>query len=104
MLGQLGQTVRAHHPRRELQARRQGLTDFQRRLNDLAAHAAEKKREQFARVEAALRLLGPEATLRRGYSVTLNAQGEIIRSVRAVKAGQRIRTRVSDGEFDATAD
>jgi len=48
-----------------------------------------------------LRVLGPEATLRRGYSITMNERGQIIRTSTAVRAKMRIRTRVSDGEFSS---
>jgi exodeoxyribonuclease VII large subunit len=48
-----------------------------------------------------LRVLGPDATLRRGYSITTNEQGEIIRAITAVRTKMKIRTRVSDGEFSS---
>ena len=40
-----------------------------------------------------------EQTLRRGYSITLNERGKIIRTTAAVRPKMKIRTRVSDGEF-----
>jgi len=44
-------------------------------------------------------VLGPEATLGRGYSITMNERGKIIRTIAAVRPKMKIRTRVSDGEF-----
>jgi len=41
--------------------------------------------------------LGPKATLRRGYRMTLDAAGNLVRSVTQVKRGDRIHTRVTDG-------
>jgi len=52
-----------------------------------------------APVEGILRVLGPEATLRRGYSITMNERGKIIPTIAAVRPKMKIRTRVSDGEF-----
>ena len=49
-----------------------------------------------------LRVLGPEATLRRGYSITRTERGELIRSVADVRGKMKIKTRVSDGEFEST--
>jgi len=49
-------------------------------------------------------VLGPEATLRRGYSITRNERGQVIRSVAAVRTKMKIRTRVADGEFESTVD
>jgi exodeoxyribonuclease VII large subunit len=59
----------------------------------------ENARHRFNRIEGILRVLGPDATLRRGYSITMNDRGEIIRTSAVVKPKMRIRTRVSDGEF-----
>jgi exonuclease VII large subunit len=48
-----------------------------------------------------LSVLGPDATLRRGYSITTDERGTIIRTIRAVRSQMKIRTRVSDGEFSS---
>jgi exodeoxyribonuclease VII large subunit len=50
-------------------------------------------------VEGILRVLGPEATLRRGYSITTDATGNVIQTITAVRRGSRIKTRVADGTF-----
>jgi len=50
-------------------------------------------------MEGTLRVLGPDATLRRGYSITMNERGKIIRTIAAVRPKMKIRTHVSDGEF-----
>ena len=49
--------------------------------------------------ETFLRVLGPDATLHRGYSITTDDRGEVIRTVAAIRPRMKIRTRVSDGEF-----
>ena len=50
-------------------------------------------------MEGILRVLGPDATLRCGYSITMNERGTIIRTIAAVRPNMKIRTRVSNGEF-----
>jgi exonuclease VII large subunit len=50
-------------------------------------------------MQGILRLLGPAATLRRGYSITMNERGKIIRTIAGVRPKMKIRTRISDGEF-----
>lgn len=47
-----------------------------------------------------IELLSPEATLKRGYSIT-RINGKALRSVRDIRAGERISTQIADGEFDA---
>jgi len=54
-------------------------------------------RKHFERAEKILAVLGPDATLRRGYSLTLDTTGNLVRSVAQVKRGDRIHTRVTDG-------
>ena len=51
-----------------------------------------------------LRVLGPTGTLARGYSITTNAAGEVVRSAAEVAAGHRLITRLSDGEVRSTVD
>jgi exodeoxyribonuclease VII large subunit len=48
-----------------------------------------------------LRLLGPRQTLERGYSITLNAKGGVVQSVRTLKADDPIQTMLADGEVNS---
>ena len=66
-----------------------------------AAVRVEFQRRALA-VESAARsldLVGPHSVLRRGYSVTLKADGSVVRSAADVGAGDSIRTRLADGSF-----
>jgi len=62
----------------------------------------ENARHRFRETEGILRVLGPEATLRRGYSITTDERGALVRTVASVRPEMKIRTRVSDGEFGST--
>lgn len=95
--------LQARSPVRELMMRRNHFADLHRRLVACPAHLIENARHRFSRIEGILRVLGPDATLRRGYSITMNDRGEIIRTATVVKPKMRIRTRVSDGEFGSEA-
>jgi exodeoxyribonuclease VII large subunit len=68
-------------------------------LHHHVAHKIDNCRQQLRRFEAVLRVLGPEATLGRGYSITTDDRGELIRTVASVRPRMKIRIRVSDGEF-----
>ena len=94
-------TLQARSPVRELMLRRNRFGDLRRRFVELPKRTMENARHRFQRVEGILRVLGPDATLRRGYSITKNEQGKLIRSVTAVRPKMKIRTRVSDGEFES---
>jgi exodeoxyribonuclease VII large subunit len=97
----LAQKVQAHNPARELAARRDRVRALQQRFAVLPARQIENARQSFRRVEGILRVLGPEATLLRGYSITTSEEGAVIKSAAQVAPGQRIKTRVADGTFDA---
>jgi exodeoxyribonuclease VII large subunit len=95
--------LQARSPVRELMLRRNRFGDLQRRLRELPKHNLELAQHRFDRIAGILRVLGPEATLRRGYSITRNERGELVRSVASVKPKMKIKTRLADGEFDSTA-
>jgi exodeoxyribonuclease VII large subunit len=91
--------LQARSPARELMMRRNRLVDLHRRLVASPGRLLESARHRFRHMEGILRVLGPDATLRRGYSITTNESGKIIRTIAAIRPKMKIRTRVSNGEF-----
>jgi len=91
--------LQARSPARELMMRRNRFADLHRRLVACPPRLVENAMHRFQRIEGILRVLGPDATLRRGYSITMNERGQIIRKTAEVRSNMKIRTRVSDGEF-----
>ncbi len=49
--------------------------------------------------ERSLELVGPSSVLQRGYSMTLRADGSVVRSAGSVRPGEAIQTRLMDGSF-----
>jgi exodeoxyribonuclease VII large subunit len=94
--------LKAHNPAREVTVRRQQLTETQRRLIERVRLYLTNSKQHWEQVSALLRVLGPEGTLQRGYSITRNENGEVIRSVALLRPKTKIRTRVNDGEFEST--
>jgi exodeoxyribonuclease VII large subunit len=95
----IARALQARSPARELLMRRNRFVDLHRRFVASPLRAVENAKQRFAQIEGILRVLGPDATLRRGYSITTDDRGEVIRTVAAIHPRMRIRTRVSDGEF-----
>jgi exodeoxyribonuclease VII large subunit len=94
--------IRAFQPRKlsgELMMRRNHFADLHRRLVACPARLLENAKHRFSRIQGILRVLGPDATLRRGYSITMDDHGHIVRTTAVVRPKMKIRTRVSDGEF-----
>jgi len=56
--------------------------------------------ERVDKAEARLRLLSPENVLKRGYSITLDADsGKVLRDAAQVKAGAKLRSKLAKGEL-----
>ena len=102
-LAHITAALQARNPARELMMRRNRFIDLHRRLIACPGRLLESARHRFQRIEGILRVLGPDATLRRGYSITMNERGKIIRTIAAVRPKMKIRTRVSDGEVGSEA-
>jgi exodeoxyribonuclease VII large subunit len=95
----IARALQARSPARELVARRNRFAELYRRLIACPGPLLENATHRFQRMEGLLRVLGPDATLHRGYSITMNDRGQIIRTTATITSKMKIRTRVSDGEF-----
>jgi exodeoxyribonuclease VII large subunit len=93
--------LRRHDPTHEIELRRQRFADLARRLISSGPASARAIRHRFEQAEKILAVLGPDATLRRGYSITMDASGNVIRSVASVKQGMYIRTQLAEGLMDS---
>lgn len=82
-------------------ARRLGET--RARLALLTTHCLQRHGDRCQALGAVLRSLGPQAVLERGFSLTFGADGRPLRSVAAVRPGDRLTTRLADGEVVSTA-
>lgn len=51
---------------------------------------------------ASLDALSPLSVLRRGFSITENERGEILREARAAKIGDKLKIRLANGKLEAT--
>jgi exodeoxyribonuclease VII large subunit len=89
-----------HHEPRQMLARTQerlavGTTRLERSLERTLRRWAAR----LDALDARLRSLSPLAVLERGYALAMNADGHVIRSAHQVARGDRVRTRLHDGEF-----
>jgi exodeoxyribonuclease VII large subunit len=95
--------LQSHNPARELALRRERLTSLAGRLAALPPRGLQQAQQRFQQLQSVLRVLGPEATLQRGYSITTAADGQVISSTAQVAAGLRLQTQVADGSFESEA-
>ncbi len=81
---------------------RQYLDTVVHNLETAYKTAVSKKQQAVAEAAARLDGLSPLGTLKRGYSVTKDKNGKVIKSISQLEKGEIISVRVSDGEFDAS--
>jgi exodeoxyribonuclease VII large subunit len=95
----LASRLRQVRPKELLKQRSDLLKTTEKRLRELARVQFKNCKTSLAATESRLRLLGPEQVLARGYSITMDAAtGKVLRDAALVKAGQRLRTRLKQGE------
>jgi exodeoxyribonuclease VII large subunit len=97
----LGGRLARVHPRERLALRAQRLDELEGRLGRaFGRHLADAR----ARLASAARTLGavsPLATLERGYSILLNAEGRLVRAASEVAPGDAVAARTGRGTIHA---
>src|SRR5512134_2162749 len=89
------------HPRERLRAHGELLAQLAARLSSASARRLDRFDAQLARLKASLASLGPAAVLERGYSLTRNAQGEVVRDAARVQPGERLTTTLAKGWIES---
>ncbi len=89
--------VRLHRPDQRVKISRQQLESASQRLQAGFRQCLLERQYRLQRAGDMLRLLAPQTTLDRGFSITTLADGTLIQSVGQLVPGQEIRTRLSDG-------
>jgi exodeoxyribonuclease VII large subunit len=92
----------AFRPDRLFDMKRRELSSLEGRLKQAVFTELTQNRNRVAEYGKMIRLLGPQQTLERGYSITLDGNGEVVRSIRSVRPGDKLLTRLLDGEIGST--
>jgi exodeoxyribonuclease VII large subunit len=79
----------------------QRLDEIIRQMINYSDSLFREKKTAFQAAVSHLEALSPLGVLARGYSLTLNEKGHAIRSIKEVKAGVMLKTRVSDGTVES---
>jgi exodeoxyribonuclease VII large subunit len=97
-------TLRQHRPDQVLALHRARLAMWRARLAERAPRLLAARRQRLEKASAMLRLLSPQATLERGYSITATEGGKAILSAAAVEPGAKLVTTLRDGALRSTVD
>ena len=89
------------HPAARLRSYQQLVTQLNARLAFAFSHKVHRCQARLAELGATLVSLDPAAVLGRGYSITYDASGAVIRNSSSVSAGERITTQLAQGRIDS---
>ena len=85
--------------RRTTRDRRIALLARERDVATHAQHHLERAAMRLARSEAVVRALDPRRVLERGYSITRDTDGRVVRTSDAVAAGALVETELAGGRI-----
>lgn len=91
----------ANHPAKMMDRRAERLAAMKLQLARASEVALKQSKDKLQSLNSLIRTLGPEATFSRGFSVTTNSDGKIIKDVSDVKKGDKLTTKLAHGEVDS---
>ena len=83
-----------------LQNRRLDVDRLSERLNAAEKHLLLTKRQEYIRLVSSLEAMSPLKVLSRGFSVTTDQNGAILRNAKAVAPGDSVHIRLEHGALD----
>ena len=85
-----------------LDQRRKALEMLKNRLTAAQQNAVSRKKQRYIAAVSKLDAMSPLKVLTRGYAMAQKGDGNVVRSVHQVEAGERITVSLSDGQLSAT--
>lgn len=98
-LAQLSARLQRIAPQRQLDQRRQRLTDRTERLHRRLAYYINHLRQQSNGASAQLQILNPRSILSRGYSIVQQSTGNIVTDPAMTTAGEELIVRAAGGSY-----
>ena len=103
-ISDLGNRVSMCHPAKQLETVLGQFKILDNRLQNAAQSLINQSNERCEKAAVAIKTLGPESVLDRGFSLTHSKDGKLITSTKNVNSGDKLETRVSDGTINTTVD
>ena len=100
-LQELERRLQVRSPAHTLQQLDIGLETNLQRLGRATLQRLARHQAQLAQLARSLDGVSPLNTLQRGYSISFDAKGQVIRSLRAVQVGDTLTTRLADGSINS---
>jgi exodeoxyribonuclease VII large subunit len=103
-IARLARSLFALSPKQQLQRTRSDLERMRHALVLSMKQQLRSGESRLANLGRNLHTVSPLSTLARGYSIIYDASGEVLRSISAVKPGDKINSRLHDGFIEAIVD
>jgi exodeoxyribonuclease VII large subunit len=100
-LQELERRLQVRSPAHTLQQLDIGLETTLQRLHRATLQRLARHQAQLAQLARSLDGVSPLNTLQRGYSISFDAKGQVIRSIGAVQVGDTLTTRLADGSINS---
>lgn len=88
-------------PEQLLNVSRRTVDEIELRMGQVVNRYLERRESEIAVFAGRLHAISPLSVLARGYSVTENEQGEIVKSVKELAVGEKIKTRLGSGRVES---
>ncbi|MGS2724587.1 exodeoxyribonuclease VII large subunit [Porticoccus sp. GXU_MW_L64] len=89
------------HPQEKINALTQRCNNARQNLQTALDHLLAQRQQRLGNAAQLLNAVSPLNTLGRGYSITFDSEGKVINSITDVKMGDKVATRMRDGEIYA---
>ena len=100
-LNMLANSPALRSPTGYLDQKRNALELLQNRMVSAQSRSVEQKHRKFTALTAKLDAMSPLKVLTRGYAMTQTESGEVVRSVKQITTGDKIKVTLSDGYVTA---
>ena len=100
----LGNRISMCHPAKQLETVLGQFKILDNRLQNATQSLINRSNERCEKAAVAIKALGPDSVLDRGFSLTQDKDGTLITSIKNVNSGDKLETQVSDGIINTTVD
>jgi exodeoxyribonuclease VII large subunit len=100
----ISEALSSRRPHALVQARQKRMLTMQSSLSKAVNKQMALILNRIESLHSRLESIGPMEVFRRGFSLTLDSSGKVIRSIENVAEGQQIRTVLADGTIESTVE
>ena len=103
-VARLAAAVLHHNPRQSLAHARERLQASRTRMQRSIERTLQRATVRLGALDARLHSLSPLAVLERGYALVLTPAGTLVRSTAQLAPGDKVKTRLADGDFTSSVE